>query len=257
MLQKIGDVVINDDDGKFQVRVMMTTKMTKYYGIDRYLLFCRCNSFGKVVGFNDLSAMRDKLLVLVLFASLSSLAQDYSEQLLHYRDSVIHELYEEGVFLVDSSELSDHVQFYPADTGWIFHARLVRDTSLKTFKMATSTTRRPTYRIYGTVHFVVNQTPVALEVYQSIDLLKNPDYGDYLFCPFKDLSNSDSTYGGGRYLDIQMKNINAKGELTLDFNKCYNPYCAYNYKYSCPVPPKANHLSLPINAGVKRPSELH
>ena len=71
---------------------------------------------------------------------------------------------------------------------------------------------------------------------------------DYLFLPFMDLTNGVSSYGGGRFLDLKIP----EGEsIIIDFKKAYNPYCAYNHRYSCPVPPDANHLNIEIPAGVK------
>ena len=69
-----------------------------------------------------------------------------------------------------------------------------------------------------------------------------------LFLPFRDLSNGKTTYQSGRYLDLVWQNDN---EITLDFNLAYNPYCAYNYKYSCPLAPKENKLMVNIEAGEK------
>ncbi|MCK5678470.1 MAG: DUF1684 domain-containing protein, partial [Flavobacteriaceae bacterium] len=87
-----------------------------------------------------------------------------------------------------------------------------------------------------------------LEIYQNQKLILTTDYEDYLFLPFTDKTNGESTYGGGRYLDLKIPD----GDTTvIDFNKAYNPYCAYNHKYSCPIPPKANQLDVEINAGVK------
>jgi hypothetical protein len=85
-------------------------------------------------------------------------------------------------------------------------------------------------------------------VYQNLGLLKNPEYEDYLFLPFNDYTNGNETYGGGRYLDVRIPKGNT---MVLDFNKAYNPYCAYTYGYSCPVPPRGNSLETEINAGIK------
>lgn len=65
---------------------------------------------------------------------------------------------------------------------------------------------------------------------------------------FGDITNGESTYGGGRYLDLKLISRN---RITLDFNLAYNPYCAYNADYSCPLPPAENRLSVAINAGEK------
>ena len=81
------------------------------------------------------------------------------------------------------------------------------------------------------------------------------EYQDYLFLPFKDLSNGNQTYGGGRYLDFRQGDIHEKaGEswLILDFNKCYNPYCAFSDGYNCPVPPQENHLPMAVDAGERQ-----
>ncbi|MBX7240897.1 MAG: DUF1684 domain-containing protein [Bacteroidia bacterium] len=68
------------------------------------------------------------------------------------------------------------------------------------------------------------------------------------FIPFKDMTNGLSTYGGGRYLDVEIKNPSS---FMLDFNFAYNPYCVYNEKYSCPLPPAENMLSIELFAGEK------
>ena len=69
-----------------------------------------------------------------------------------------------------------------------------------------------------------------------------------MFLPFLDNTNGEETYGGGRYIDLQFPE---GGELVIDFNKAYNPLCAYNEKYSCPIVPLENYLELKVEAGVK------
>ncbi len=69
-----------------------------------------------------------------------------------------------------------------------------------------------------------------------------------LFLPFTDLTNSKETYGAGRYIEVKSGNGNT---ITIDFNKAYNPYCAYNEAYSCPIPPKENRMAIGILAGEK------
>jgi len=71
---------------------------------------------------------------------------------------------------------------------------------------------------------------------------------DYLFLRFIDKTNDETTYSGGRYLDIR---IPEGDSIILDFNKAYNPYCAYNNAFSCPIPPSENNLPVSILAGVK------
>ena len=69
-----------------------------------------------------------------------------------------------------------------------------------------------------------------------------------LFLPFGDLTNGRTTYGGGRYLDLESTTRN---KITIDFNLAYNPYCVYNADYSCPIPPSENQLDIEIEAGAK------
>ena len=85
-------------------------------------------------------------------------------------------------------------------------------------------------------------------MYQSIDLLKNPKYKNYLFLPFKDATNGTDTYGGGKYLDLEIPKART---IIIDFNQSYHPYCAYNaYDYNCPIVPEENNLPIEIKAGV-------
>lgn len=82
-------------------------------------------------------------------------------------------------------------------------------------------------------------------------LLLKASEGEDIFLIFKDLTNQSETYDGGRYLDIPATAVEGDS-LTIDFNLSYNPFCAYNYEYTCPVPPAENHLKLAIRAGEKR-----
>ena len=118
----------------------------------------------------------------------------------------------------------------------------------KEFGMKTSTDRVPIYQSVGRLSFKINGKKYKLTAYRNVELGKQEEYANYYFVPFTDLTNGDETYGGGRYIDLEgpfEKNV------ALDFNRAYNPYCAYNAKYSCPVPPSGNHLDIKVLAGVK------
>jgi uncharacterized protein len=94
----------------------------------------------------------------------------------------------------------------------------------------------------------VHDTLCSLQVFQNLGLLNDPKYSDHLFIPFTDGTTYTETYGGGRYIDLSTKDI--KGDkLMVDFNKCYNPYCAYAEGYNCPIPPVENRLPISIHAG--------
>jgi len=117
------------------------------------------------------------------------------------------------------------------------------------FLMKTTTDRLPEYSVYGAVTFYHNGKKYTLNVYQNIELVKKPGYENYLFIPFNDKTNGLETYGGGRFLDITET---GKDTVVIDFNKAYNPYCAYNHKYSCPIPPESNNLKIKVKAGEKK-----
>ena len=148
----------------------------------------------------------------------------------------------------------DSLPFFPIDTNYFVVAKFVKIKKGKTFKMKTSTTRKPVYKVYGKAIFTLRDTAYELIIYQNVALTKREGYEDFLFLPFNDFTNGNETYGGGRYLDLR---IPSDSTLVIDFNKAYNPYCAYTDGYSCPVPPRENSLQTYIRAGVKFEGEEH
>jgi uncharacterized protein len=141
------------------------------------------------------------------------------------------------------------LDFYPINDKFIIEAKFIRTKKEKVFKMKTSTSRLPEYKKYGELHFTIDGVDCKLNIYQNIDLNKKPGFDDYLFLPFSDLTSGKATYIGGRYIDLRIQ----KGTIwKIDFNKAYNPYCAYNHEYSCPIVPLENDLNVAILAGVKK-----
>jgi len=141
--------------------------------------------------------------------------------------------------------------FYQWNKEYIVIASLTLTPDAPLFKMATTTDRAPLYQQYAIATFILNGQKEELRIYQSQDSKFNLEYKDYLFLPFKDLTNGEETYLGGRYIDVFISNI-INNSIIIDFNKAYNPYCAYNHQYSCPIPPNENHLNTYIPAGVKK-----
>ncbi len=142
------------------------------------------------------------------------------------------------------------LEFFPIDKNYEVVANLKFTSNSPIIEMQTTTTEIQLYRIFAIASFKLNGKDFKLNVYQSQDLLNNPEYMDYLFLPFNDLSNGKTTYGGGRFLDLRLPSKSTK-TIKIDFNKAYNPYCAYSHRYSCPIPPKENSLNIEILAGVK------
>ncbi len=138
-----------------------------------------------------------------------------------------------------------HLGRFTPDTTYRVHAKFTPAENAEPFAMRTSTTRAPMYKPYGTLRFMLNGKEWSLVVYESVP--PHPGHENEMFLPFTDLSNGKETHGSGRYLDLMAP---LDPLVTLDFNKAYNPYCAYNDRYSCPIPPKENHMATDVRAGV-------
>ncbi len=149
----------------------------------------------------------------------------------------------------DDLKIFRTLDFFPINEKFAVEARFEKSKNEKAFKMKTSTTRLPEYIKYGELHFVLDGKELKLNVYQNVDLIKKAGFEDYLFLPFSDLTSGKESYIGGRYIDLR---IPKSSTMILDFNTAYNPYCAYNHAYSCPLVPLENDLDVAIEAGVKK-----
>ncbi len=140
------------------------------------------------------------------------------------------------------------LDFFKFDSSYVVNATFKRTTEEKPFKMKTTTDRIALYITYGEITFTLKDESFQLNVYQDQDLLNEEGFEDYLFLPFLDDTNGEETYGAGRYIDLKIP----EGDLmTIDFNTAYNPYCAYNEKYSCPIVPRENYVGIEVRAGVR------
>lgn len=140
------------------------------------------------------------------------------------------------------------LEFFKFDSAYVVKAILKRTPNEKPFEMKTTTSRLPRYVKYAVLEFELKGESFKLDIFQNLNLMDDPEYVDYLFLPFLDETNGESSYGGGRYIELR---IPEGDEILIDFNKAYNPYCAYNEKYSCPIVPRQNYLRTKVEAGVK------
>ena len=140
------------------------------------------------------------------------------------------------------------LEFFPISEKYFVKANFKRTKKEKPFEMKTTTSRKPMYVKYGELHFEIDGIPCQLNVYQNVEFSKKPGYKNSLFLPFTDYTSGVESYGGGRYIDLEIQKGNT---WAIDFNQAYNPYCAYNEKYSCPIVPEENDLKVEIKAGVK------
>ncbi len=140
------------------------------------------------------------------------------------------------------------LDFFNLDSSFVVKAAFKRTLDEKPFKMKTTTDRLPMYVKYGELSFQLKEKEFKLNIYQNQGLIEKEGYEDYLFLPFLDETNGLESYGGGRFMDAK---IPEDDTIIIDFNKAYNPYCAYNDTYSCPIVPRENYLKIRIEAGVK------
>ena len=161
-------------------------------------------------------------------------------------ESLLRQRREKDEFFATShhSPLDHHLQhdfdglsYYEPNAEFVF-TKSVTPADGAAVRVQTSDGRERTYTRAGTVDLPMGDAEVTLTLYST----GHPGY----FIPFRDATSGKQTYGAGRYLDID---ANPDGTVTIDFNLAYNPYCAYNEAYSCPLPPVENWLQVPIEAG--------
>jgi hypothetical protein len=140
------------------------------------------------------------------------------------------------------------LDFFEYDSLYLVKAIFKKSNNELVFKMKTTTDSSDDYINYGTIDFQISNKFFSLNLYQKQDFIDKEGYENYLFLPFLDNTNGSSTYSGGRYIDLE---IPSDSIIFVDFNNAYNPYCVYDEKYSCPIVPRENYVSLKINAGVK------
>lgn len=191
-----------------------------------------------------------KLIIVFLFSVTFAFAQYNTDAVKQQQENLV-------AFYADTTtsplkkvdyENFQGIHFFPINEKYVVTAKFKRTKNQKPFAMKTSGVRTPMYVKYGEISFEIDGKKLKLDVFQNLDLIKNnPKYKNHLFLPFTDLTSGVTSYGGGRYIDIE---IPEKNKFILDFNTAYNPYCAYTSGYSCPIPPKQNDLDVEILAGV-------
>ncbi len=136
--------------------------------------------------------------------------------------------------------------YYPIDPSYAVPAALRLSDERPVFEMPTSTGAVRRMQLVGVLEFSLLGESRSLGAFVP----EGTQQITRLFVPFADLTTGDSTYSAGRYLDID---TTTTGYYTIDFNRAYNPYCAYNDTYECPYPPPPNRLNALVRAGEQAP----
>ncbi len=195
--------------------------------------------------------MKSIFFCLLLISGTAAAQKTYKDSMQQYQASYVahHEVVKEN----DKKA----IQFFPVQQRFRVIATVEKKENSPWFTMASSGPIKNMYRVYAVAHFNIGDTTVALHLYQSQSLMQTEHYRDHLFIPFTDATSGQETYYGGRYMDVNTSDIQ-QGRIVLDFNKAYNPYCVYvSGVYSCPIPPKENHLPVAIKAGEKDFAPAH
>jgi len=138
------------------------------------------------------------------------------------------------------------LKYFPPDPAYAIPGAFAPASARTPVQTPTSTGKIRDMEIVGRLEFTLEGRPLSLVA------LTEPDTPpDRLFIPFSDLTSGTETYSAGRYLEIERSKT---GIYIIDFNRAFNPYCAYNHDYDCPYPPKENRLTLPIRAGERMPT---
>ena len=182
------------------------------------------------------------ILVILFTAYCLKAQQSFADSLLKYQHK----------YKVDLSSIikndTGYVRFFPTSESYTVTAKVEKLKSQKIFGMpASNGSTRQAQKII-TVSFKLNGQECTLHGYQLLSLRTSDQYQDHFFIPFTDKTSGTETYEGGRYLDFKLGDIR-NGNLTIDFNKAYNPYCAFTTGYACPIPPNENALAISVYAG--------
>lgn len=191
------------------------------------------------------------IIVSFLWVNISLAQKSYKDSIDTYLKKYVNE------HEVVTGKDKDLISFFPVDEKYKITCQFERTPNSQWFRMESSGQIKRNYRTYGIIHFKINDATVTLNIYQSQELMTTTQYRDHLFIPFTDATSGEETYESGRYIDLDISDIK-NNKLIVDFNKAYNPYCAYvSGKYNCPIPPAENRLNVAIRAGEKAFGKHH
>ena len=135
------------------------------------------------------------------------------------------------------------LEYFPPDPAWYFHGRLTPVTHPTTFPIAGSTGEKRVAEHWAIFTFLAEGRPHTLQVYR---LFEPGEPEGHPFLPFLDATTGRETYPAGRYVE---PDFDGSGNVTVDFNRAYYPWCAYGKTYDCPLVPAENRLDIAVRAG--------
>ncbi|SFE82511.1 DUF1684 domain-containing protein [Spirosoma endophyticum] len=200
-----------------------------------------------------------RLLLLTSFLLSGQLyAQDtYAHQISAYREERKLSLSKPSHSPLKTQEALAKLRYFAPDAAFRVVATVQLTPEAAPIDLAYAFAGMPTSQMkpYALLSFTLKGTRCQLTTYQDIPKQgQQPD--SELNLLFKDATSGKETYGGGRSLGITTADIK-NGQVVLDFNKAHNSWCAYDPSFFCPIPPKANWVSIAIEAGEKAYGETN
>jgi uncharacterized protein (DUF1684 family) len=210
----------------------------KLYAMQRFLLFSL--AFVGFVGCSDKRYHHQKVQVSLdtVPKVLHKVYEWQNEKNASFKDGVLSPLRPK------ERKSFETLSFFEPDSTFMVIAAFEEVFDTEPFEMPTTANTSTKEVLYGRLYFELKGQSFSLEVYRAYE-----SEDDYVFLPFRDDTNGVSTYGGGRYIDLRFP---LSELVTIDFNKAYNPYCAYNPKYACAIVPAVNTLTVEVTAGEKK-----
>jgi len=188
-------------------------------------------------------------LLVIACKSQLPLNTEFSSEIMTYRDTQIAELTSSERSPL-TAESVKNIRFFPPDQSFKVTAELEMINPDETIQISTYSGIQKEFIEYAMLSFELEGEVHSLMTHKNVNSMRMPMYKNKMFLMFMDLTTGESTYGGGRYIYIDESNIK-NGQVVLDFNKAFNPYCAYSDGFNCPIPPPQNRLDIAINAGEK------
>lgn len=184
------------------------------------------------------------IFILIYTFTDTEVKENYAEKLEKFRVDKNEYLKHSEESPIPNKENFEQLNYFSPNEAFRIKANIepIQDTTKLKVRMTGGEVE--SYIKYGYASFKMKDQMHKLLLLKST----NEDEDEKLFLPFGDKTNGFDTYGGGRYLDIE---LDKNGQLMIDFNFAYNPFCAYNDKYTCPIPPAENFLDIAIEAGEK------
>lgn len=168
--------------------------------------------------------------------------ESFREEIMELREETDRFMqYAEDSPFHDSEVNYKGLSYFPPDLTYKVIARFEAIENPEILNLPTNDGKSQEYLTYGYATFSLRDTTERVLLLENVQEEK-------IFLPFGDATSAGKTYGAGRYLDVPH---NGDRTIVLDFNKAYNPYCAYISSFSCPLPPRENLLSVAILAGEK------